>query len=56
MSVSTVLPLQTKNKERMEVCMYHNFFFFFGQAMHLVGSQLSDQGLNTGHSSESVES
>ena len=32
------------------------FFFFFGQAMWLTGSQFPDQGLNPGPSSESTES
>ena len=31
-------------------------FFFFGCTARLVGSQLPDQGLNPGHSSESPES
>ena len=30
--------------------------FFFGRVMNLVGSQFSDQGLNPGHVSESLES
>ena len=31
-------------------------FFFFGCAMHLVGSQFPGQGLNLGYGSESSES
>ena len=31
------------------------FFFLFGHAAQLVGSQFPDQGLNLGHSSESTE-
>ena len=30
------------------------FFFFFGDATRLAGSQFPDQGLNPGHSSESL--
>ena len=33
-----------------------NIGFFFGLAARFVGSQLSDQGLNLGHGSESLES
>lgn len=32
------------------------FFFFFGHAARLAGSQLPEQGLNLGHNRESPES
>ena len=36
------------------ICLY--FFFLSGHAAQPVGSQLSDQGLNTGHGIQSPES
>ena len=37
--------------ESIHIC----YFFFFGQAMQLMGSQFSNQGPNPGHGSESPE-
>ena len=64
-AVSDVFKIQTQGMEYfsissalqnfMNIIEHAFFFFFFGHAAWLMGSQFSSQGLNPGHSSEGPE-
>ena len=45
-----------KLRKKIKTNLVHDFFFFFGHVMQLVGSLFTDQGFNPALDSESLES